>query len=437
MRSALPRANLIRLRDTARAAFTAAGLVGLLVAACNQPNNQGRRPVTEDAGPDQQSEPPERGPDPDAAGTPPDRAAGMAVPVADAGGAAAIECTAGARVCLPADRQATRSCSEAGQWVDGPRCAAGRSCSGGSCVCDEGACEDGVLLQMPGYVEDLVGGAEQVHYVHREPTGRSAIHSAVVGTGVASAPLYPPAGYEIAPGLAADATDIPTWCRGRQEPTITGDLMKGTMPLERAPCAEPRLSDRHIYFTVGTEVGLFRRALARPGRQRVFADTPYGVEVTASHIYLSHFSNGIVLSRIPVEDLGNVQMLGRRAESPGRMFDRIAVDSAHVYVSYADQVLRIALEGGNSFDDIWSHRGPEVDSIRLTDTHVYWATLTQGVETCSEAAFWRRSKLRDDRAILLARRPAACPRGLAIIGDRVYAAVSAWPGPSQILRLHR
>jgi hypothetical protein len=416
-------------------------MAGLLwLAACAQPNPQGRRRGTGDAGADQQREPPAGAAELDAGETRPDLA-GEAPVSPPAGGAGATSaggaCTPGARLCL-ADPQATRSCNEGGQWVDGPRCGPGSSCSGGVCVCDEGTCEVGVLQELPGYLEEMVGGPQRLHVVQREPSGRNALISVDVGTGVVSAPLYPTGGYDLAGGLAADAADVPWWCRGRQLPTIAGDLMKGAMPVERVDCGYPVLSKQHVYFIIGTRDGLFRRPLARAGRETVFPDRPYTVEVTASHIYLSHHDGrGIVLSRIPVDDLTKVQMLGRRADSPGRMFDRMALDSTHVYLSYADQVLRIPVGGGNSFEDVWSHRGPDIEAIRLTDTHVYWATTTYGVENCSEAAFWRRSKLRDDRAVLLARRPAHCPGGLAIIGEHVYAAVSSSPGPSRILRLKR
>jgi hypothetical protein len=430
------------MRATSLFSAGTVALMGLL--ACARPNDHGDRYRTDGPAPPA-GEPADAPPAPPPADPPIADPAGPADAGAavDAGaetapgGAAAMECTPGVRACRAGDPRSTRQCSETGQWTDGPACATGSSCSGGACVCDEGACEDGVLQEFPGYAQDMFGRGPFLHLTHVPSSGASAIHSLDVRSGLARPPLIPAAGYDVGISPSADASGTVYWCRFRPLMQMVGDLMRGPAPLEPGPCTRPLVSDRHIYFGLSTRNGYFRRALDRPGRQQVFAVAPEGIAVTATHIYFSTVpeTGGVVLLRTPVDELTPVQMLGRRAASTGRMFHEIAVDDTHVYVSYADQVLRLPREGGSTFDEFWSHRGPEIEAIRLTDTHVYWSTVTFGLETCVESAIWRRSKLRDDRATLLARRSATCPGGLAIVDGHVYAAFSSYPGPSQILRL--
>jgi hypothetical protein len=120
-----------------------------------------------------------------------------------------------------------------------------------------------------------------------------------------------------------------------------------------------------------------------------------------------------------------------------RSFNRLAADASHVYASFNDELLRIGTGVGETFQTFWSSDGPDIETIVLSPTHVYWATRIEGFNRCAEAAFWRRSKQRDDDAVLLARRQGLCPGGLVLTEHGLHAAVAGVPGPSQILRLRR
>ena len=365
----------------------------------------------------------------------------MAPPDAPAG----PECTPGVRACL--DGQSSRVCSPQGRWLPGDSCSAGSTCSGGACVCPAGACEDGVLRDLPGYVGRIAVGGDLLHHQHTERAGGSAIHTIDLRTGQTTGVLRAPAGSDMNPALAADAMGSLYWCRRRSDLDlpIEGALMRGAEMLAPGACNDLRVTAAHVTFSLDDDSGLFRLALpGRPGGARETLSTthPLSFAVTDTHVYFSSFDSPSGLSRLqrfPTEDVSRVQPLGERVGLANRIFDWMATDATHLYVSYLDQILRVAVggAGGEALQTFWSGDGSEIEAIVLGATHVYWAAVIPSINGCTEAAFWRRSKLRDDDPVLLARREGVCPTDLALAAERVYAAVAGLPGPSQILRLRR
>jgi hypothetical protein len=359
------------------------------------------------------------------------------------------ECTPGVRACL--DRQTPRVCGDQGHWMPSASCGAGSACSGGACVCQAGACEDGVLRDLPGSVFRVAVGAGFLHYEYSQRVGAMAdvaIHSIDLrtGTGTTGRIQRAPAGYRINPGLAVDAMGALHWCRRRSDDmgAAEGALMRGDQVLAPGACTWPRLTASHVYYTLDEEQGLFRRAL-RPDdgvgdRETVTMRSPASFAVTETHIYVGRrhdMSDRSVIERIPLGDLTRAEPLAERVGIDSPIFDDMAVDATYVYASYDDEILRTPVAGGGTFQTFASGGGFEVAAIVLTDTHVYWATHAPAPSVCSGAAFWRRSKSRDDDPVLLARHEGACPYGLALWEDRLYAAVTVRPQGSQILRLRR
>lgn len=222
--------------------------------------------------------------------------------------------------------------------------------------------------------------------------------------------------------------------------------MRGAEALAPGACNGLRVTAAHVIFSLDDGPGLFRRALpGQPGstRETLTTTDPLSFAVTDAHVYFSSFDSPSGLSRlqrVAIEDVSRVQPLGERVGLASRIFDRMAADASHLYVSYLDQMLRVPVGGsggGEALQTFWSGEGSEIEAIVLGATHVYWATVIPSINGCTEAAFWRRSKLRDDEPVLLARREGVCPTGLVLAGERVYAAVAGLPGPSRILRLRR
>jgi hypothetical protein len=370
-------------------------------------------------------------------------AASEGPPSAPPDGPAAPECTPGVRACI--EGPAARTCSEQGRWLPGERCGAGSTCSGGACVCAAGACEDGVLRAVPGHLSPIAAGGDLLHYLAGGDED-AAIHSIDLRTRASAGVLRAPAGHGFTDALAADAMGAAYWCTRSigEGPAVEGALLRGTERLAPDACADLRVTAAHVTYTLEEGGGLFRRALRPDGagdRETITPEYLRAFAVTDTHVFISThdgFRQRSLVEAIPVDDLTRARPLAERVGYATRTFDRMAADGSYVYVSYDDQILRVAVAGGDgTFQTVWSGQGREIEAIVLGATHVYWATVTRGVNGCSEAAFWRRSKLRDDEPLLLARRERACPTGLALSGDRVYAAVSGWPGPSQILRLRR
>jgi hypothetical protein len=428
-------------------------------SACTEPVQRGARFARSDAGgmdgggaadsrvatadggsPDAPVAMPDAGAPPDTAAAPPD-----GPPVAPPDPPAVPECTPGVRACL--DGQSSRVCSPQGRWLPGDSCGAGSTCSGGACVCPAGACEDGVLRDLPGYVARTVTGGDLLHYEHTERAGGTAIHTIDLRTGQETGVLRAPAGSEINPALGADALGGLYWCRRRSnlDLPVEGALMRGAEVLAPGACNGLRVTAAQVTFSIDDGPGLFRLALpARPGgaREPLTTTHPLSFAVTDTHVYFSSFDSPSGLSRLqrfPIDDVSRVQPLGERAGLANRIFDRMAADASHLYVSYLDQILRAPVGGaaGEALQTFWSGEGSEIEAIVLDATHVYWATVIPSINGCTEAAFWRRSKLRDDEPVLLARREGVCPTGLELAGERVYAAVAGLPGPSRILRLRR
>src|SRR6185503_12719923 len=107
------------------------------------------------------------------------------------------------------------------------------------------------------------------------------------------------------------------------------------------------------------------------------------------------------IERVPLDDLGaRPQTVAERAGFDTHIFDFMAVDGVHLYVSYQGQILRAPAAGGD-FQTFWTSGGSDIEEIVLSDTHVYWSTVVESERGCAEAAFWRRSKLRADEATLI------------------------------------
>jgi hypothetical protein len=198
----------------------------------------------------------------------------------------------------------------------------------------------------------------------------------------------------------------------------------------------------HLLFRLEATPGLFRRPLqAGPAITQVISERHVlSFAATDRHLFIATQDESGQRSRIDrldVADLSQVQLVAERVGFAERIFDTMAVDGTHVYVSFADQILRTGAGGGEAFQTFISAEGPQIESIVLSDTHVYWTALVPGINDCSEAEVWRRSKLRDDQPVRLARREGVCPNGLELTDDRLYVAVAGLPGPSQILRLRR
>jgi hypothetical protein len=313
-------------------------------------------------------------------------------------------------------------------------------------LCAAGACEDGVLADPAGSVSALAAAGDFLHYVLVGPGSPDAVHSIDLRSGMETGAQPAPAGFQIWPTLAADTMGAAYWCQRRagNMPGLVGAVLRGTEVLAQGACKSLRVTPTHVFFTAEEESWqhrLYRRALA-PGaaaREAIAASNPYGFDVTDTHVYFTtNADTGVrsLLQRVAVDDLSRVQTLGERAGVGVGAFDRVAADGSHVYISHDGELLRIPVTGGELFQTFWSGGGAQISSIVLAATHVYWATEIAGVNRCSEAAFWRRSKLRDGDAVLLARRDGLCPVGLSLAGDRVYTAVVG-PSGSQILRLRR
>jgi hypothetical protein len=320
--------------------------------------------------------------------------------------------------------------------------------SGGACVCPAGACEDGVLAAPAASVSALAAAGDFLHYVLVSPGAPDAVHTVDLRSGRETGAQPAPAGFEMWPTLAADAVGAAYWCQRRagSMPGLVGAVLRGTEVLAQGACKAVRVTPTHVVFSVEEESWqhrLYRRALgpgAAPAREAITASNPYGFDLTDTHVYFTtNAATGLrsLLQRVALDDVSRVQTLGERAGLGVGVFDRVAADRSHVYLSYNDEILRIPATGGELFQTFWSGGGVQIATIVLDATHVYWATEIPGVSRCSEAAFWRRSKLRDDDPVLLARREGLCPVGLALAGDRVYTAVVRPSGPSQILRLRR
>jgi hypothetical protein len=454
-----------------RASLLASALVAAALGACLEPNRVGSR-VTENARRDAAASAvadgggfADRPPDATAAPTPTDAppptgagpgplpsdprdgpAEAPAAQPPDAEGSP--DCTPGVRACL--DPQASRLCSPQGRWLPADRCTDGATCHGGACVCPAGACEDGVLAEQATYVSALAAAGDFLHYVLVEPSSPDAVHTIDLRSGMETGVQSAPAGYEIWPTLAADAMGAAYWCRRRVSDMppidLAGAVLRGTEVLAEGACKALRVTPAHVTFSVQEDSWrhrLYRRALgpgADAARETIASSNSYGFDVTDTHIYFTTSADtGLrsLLHRVAVDDFSRVETLGERADVGPGIFDRVAADGSHVYLSFNDEILRIPVGGGELFQTFWSGGGVQIATIVLGATHVYWATEIPGVNRCSEAAFWRRSKLRDDEPVLLARREGLCPSGLALAGDRVYAAVVRSPGPSQILRLRR
>jgi hypothetical protein len=395
------------------------------------------------APPDTRIEPPGRPPDAAApTGVPPD-AAPDTRPLPPPDASTAPECTPGVRGCI--DTGASRVCSPQGRWLPAERCAGGTTCSGGACVCPAGACEDGVLRAQPGYIGQIAAGGGRLHYTHFQTGATDFVETVDLGNATTLAVQRPPVGDTVNPGLAADAMGALYWCRRREmaTPGMEGELMRGSEVLAPGVCDRLLASGPHLLFSLEATPGLFRRPLRAAATVAAELITDRGLlsfAATDRYLFVATRDQDLQRSRIErmeVADPSRVQMIAERVGFFEQIFDAMAVDEAHVYVSFADQILRTGTGGGEAFQTFVSAEGPEIEHIALSDTHVYWTVLVPGINACSEASVWRRSKLRDDQPVRLARRERTCPNGLTLAGDRVYAAVVGLPGPSQILRLRR
>jgi hypothetical protein len=351
------------------------------------------------------------------------------------------ECTPGVRACL--DQDTPRVCSGQGRWLSADRCDAASRCSGGACVCPEGACEDGVLIDEPGSISTIAAAGDFLHYALIARGAPGSVHTIDLRRGAQAGLQRAPIGWEILPALAADPAGNVYWCRrlfSFETGLTMGVLLRGPDVLFPSACEALQVTGADLLFTVVDDDRLYRRALA-PGAltDTVIAGDPYTFHATDTDLFFTTFDSKrqrSALHRMARHDPDRVQTLGERLDLD-RNLSRLAADASHVYVSLSDELLRIGIGGGEAFQTFWTSPGPEIDAIVLSQTHVYWATRIQGFKRCSEVAFWRRSKQRDDEAVLLASRQGLCPGGLALTEDGLYAAVAGTPGPSQILRLHR
>jgi hypothetical protein len=354
----------------------------------------------------------------------------------------APECTPGVRACL--DGQSHRVCSREGRWLPAEGCAGGTTCSGGACVCPAGACEDGVLVDEPGYVSALAAVGDFLHYALIDPGVPDSVRTVDLRRGMQTGLQRAPAGWEVLPTLAADPAGTVYWCRRllSDQGVMMGALLRGPQVLAPIPCGAVRVTTSDLLFSILEDDRLYRRALTSGPAgvaETVVADGLYAFEATDTDLFFTtRNADGTrsALQRIARDDPDRVLTLGERVDA-SRAFDRLAADASHVYISFEDEILRVGIGGGEAFQTFWSGAGPEIEAIVLSQTHVYWATRIQGLYRCSEAAFWRRSKQRDDEAVMLARRQGVCPTGLALTEHGVHAAVAGTPGPSQILRLRR
>jgi hypothetical protein len=351
------------------------------------------------------------------------------------------ECTPGTRACVAGP--ATRLCNDQGRWVPGESCGSASVCSGGACVCAAGTCEDAVLRAEPGYVAEIAIGGNTLYYRYAIALD-SDIRSIDLRTGMPGPIQRAAAGYYVNSGLAADPQGAVYWCRrlSDENAPLEGALMRGDGVLAAGACTRLRLTDSHVLFKMEDENGLFRFPRAGAGsRETVTTKYPASFDSTPTHLYFASADDGPRLwsriERIPVDNLGAPpQTIAERAGFDTHIFDYMAIDADYVYVPYQGQILRAAIAGGD-FQTFWSGDGSDIRGIVMSDTHVYWMSEIESERGCSESAFWRRSKLRDDEATLLARRDGVCPTGLQLTPDHLYAATSGLPGPSRIFRLRR
>jgi hypothetical protein len=353
------------------------------------------------------------------------------------------ECTPGARAC--GEGPAARLCGDQGHWLPVESCGSGSICSGGACVCPGGGCEDGVLHSEPGFVVEISVAGNVLYYMYASYPVPTDIRSIDIHTGAPGPVQKASAGYRVNNGLAADASAGLYWCRRLSDEfaPIEGALMLGDRVVAPGACTKLLLTPTHVFFMLDEETGLFRVPRAPGGpvkRETVTMKYPASFWATPTHIYFASADDfpriWSRIERVPLDDFTHPQTVAERAAFDTHIFDHMAIDGSHLYTSYNGQILRAPADGGD-FQTFWTSSGSDIQAIVLSDTHVYWSTVIESERGCAEAAFWRRSKVRDDEATLLLSREGVCPQGLALTPDRLYVATAGLPGPSQILRLRR
>jgi hypothetical protein len=356
-------------------------------------------------------------------------------------------CEGPARGCS-ADQSSTRRC-EAGRWVFGQTCSEG-ICSAGDCVCRTGQCQDSVLLRSAASLSNLAIGGEQLHYVRDildvSLTGlyRLDLRTSETTNTVPDSP----SDQTIIISVVAGPTDLPTWCRGVSR-TRSAAIMRGTQVLEPVACDSLAGDDRHVYFTRPDRDGLFRRALAGPGRQTITEVPPLSFVLAGPHLYFAAVDDTTGLDTTTTS-VHRVRIDGAQPAAPQRAalavtpqdfsFYKIAVDEQHVYAVDGDSLLWAPLppEGSapTTFHRFWNGSGPVVIGLAVGRAHVYWTTETGGVRGCTAATVWRKPKMVDAPAQAVATYPGGCPGYELLFHDGfLHTVITSPTGGAQIVRL--
>jgi hypothetical protein len=352
-------------------------------------------------------------------------------------------CQAPARGCS-ADRSATRTCGEQGRWVFEQTCLEGTICSAGDCVCRAGACQDSVLVRSAASIYYIAVGGETLHYrTASSGPDLSGLHRLNLRTGEASTVVADGPDSNVGP-LAVDSQGIVTWCREEGAGPVQPGIMRGTELFEPGACGKVAVSDTHVYFTLQDPGGVFRRAVGRPGRERLWEGSPLTFTLAGRYLYLSAYAEGddvdsIHVHRVSIEGAapGPAELLATSGNASDSSFYAMAVDGAQVYGADGDGVVRAPLTPGSLFQTFWRGSGAEVKALALSPTHVYWVAETEGIRGCAAATVWRSPKAVGTEAEAVVSYPGGCAaRDLLLHGEYLYTVITSELG-AQIVRLRR
>jgi hypothetical protein len=418
-------------------------LMGLLPLACVQPQTTGSRTDPSEAGadrPDAAAPTPDAAPDTgvDSGGitTPPSR--DSAPPPPDAAppvdrpppppDAMLPECTASQLSCT-ADGTAVLTCSPQGRWVMGTSCGDQNVCSAGVCVCKRDRCDEGTIHTIDGWAEALAGGGRSLFYAVNGT--RAVIRRFDLGSEQVETLRYGDSGY-VRYALDAPQGNL-IWCSDiRQGADRTGALIYGTTQLESGFCEQVQRADQLVYYKGDR---LYRKPLDDSPRESVTDQAMSRFEVAGGHVYFigNDDDDQGFLKRIPLANLSRVETLVEEADN---LFNRLLVDSTHVYVLADEEVLRVPLTAGTQPEVIWSQVGATPWSIVQTPSHIYWSAMTLSSDLCVEAQVWRRAKS-GGTAESVSAVTGHCAGEMVLLDNHIYAAVYllsgiAAVGPTQI-----
>jgi hypothetical protein len=346
-----------------------------------------------------------------------------------------------------ADQSSTRRC-QAGRWVFERTCSEG-TCSAGDCVCRPGQCQESVLVRSAGGLNNLAIAGDQLHYV------RSILDVSLAGlfrldlrtNETATTVPDGPASQNIFISVAPGPMGLPTWCRGVSG-TRSAAIMRGAQLLEAVACERLAGDGSHVYFTRQDRDGLFRRALASPGRQTITDVPPLSFEVVGPHLYFAAVDDTTGLDttttsvhrvRVDGGQPGPPQRVGLAVTPQDFSFYEIAVDDRYVYAVDGDSLLWAALppeeSAPNTFHRFWNGAGPIVTAVAVGPHHAYWTTETGGVRGCTAATVWRKPKMVDAPAQAIATYPGSCPGELLFHDGYLHVVITSVTGGAQIVRL--